>query len=366
MMRGGVAEASRVSATSERGQRGVARGEKDEASIVNLMPRDLHLLAAVGTARYLSTQQIAELFFPGRTYKHALRRLRQLERAASGGGSRGRNAVRVGGYLKSVEAVSYAGDRVEAWTVTQRGATAVAASLGLQVVPVERVLSAQFVAHQVRLSDVFVGLVKRCAPVGGAVALKSPRKGVRASDFPRMKVGFRWLVAEAARLPWREFDVKGGAARDRYIAPDATLEVGGKRVFIEMETGSHPISSSSPSRRGATAQKLASYDSFLGGYEGVDRKRTFYEARFGDSLTPEVLFVVESETRAANVGAMISEHRAGARCGAIARAMVVDEAIGYLAELAGAAPGGARQEVQSGTAEAESAEGARLTVEEVA
>lgn len=338
-MRSGVAPASGGRGSSRVGGR---RGEEagEVKGVVSLMPRDLHLLAAVGTARYLSTEQVADLFFEGRTYKHALRRLRHLERGTSRAGDAGGEGVtRRAGYLRRVEAVSFAGDRVEAWTLSQRGAVAVASGLGLAVAPVERVLSAQFVSHQVRLSDVFVGMLKRCAPMGGALPVATPRKGGRVARFPRMKVGFRWLVAEAARLPWREFDVKGGAARDRYIAPDATLEVGGRRIFLEMETGSHPISSGNPSRRGATSQKLAAYDAFVGGYEGIDRRRTFYEARFGDSLPAEVIFIVESEARAANVSSMISEHREGSSRGASARALVVDDAVAYLSEAAGAAHG---------------------------
>jgi len=304
---------------------------------MRLMPRDHHLLGAVGIARYLSTEQLLALFFEGRTQRAGRRRLQEL---AAGGGDAGR-AGGAGGYIRSAEGVAFDGKRIQLWSLTARGVSAVQASLGLEVRVVERALSAQFLAHQAGLSDVFVALVARAAS-RGAVAPAPRRHGAPATDFPRVaKLPFRWSPSDAARLPWREFDGAIGAARDRYIAPDATFEMADRRVFVEFETGSHPLVSTDSRRRGATAQKLAAYDSFVSGFAGVDRKQTHYAAHFGDALRPEVLFVVGSEERAVHVRQLVSEYRAQGAKGPPVRAFSVSEAVEFLLPSAASQAAGA-------------------------
>src|SRR5207302_745586 len=54
---------------------------------------------------------------------------------------------------------------------------------------------------------------------------------------------FAWIAANATELPWQELNHRTGRIEERRLAPDAIVELPAERirVFLEDETGTHPL-----------------------------------------------------------------------------------------------------------------------------
>jgi len=89
------------------------------------------------------------------------------------------------------------------------------------------------------------------------------------------QLAFRWTDPEGARLPWKDYNIKKGASRDRVIVPDAVIKIPDckRRLFVEFETGSHTLLTSSDRKPGATSAKIGRYAEFLEGFADPESAR---------------------------------------------------------------------------------------------
>jgi hypothetical protein len=165
------------------------------------------------------------------------------------------------------------------WALTPAGYGEAAALL-----PVERgqpldYVRPQFLEHLVWLNDLFVAL---CLAGG---------RPVRVHDR-----AFRWLCDSDRPLTFRP---RRGETKPCAVAPDAILElpVAARRVFVEAERGTHTIVPVSPNKHGATLRKLERYSAFFSEFTSVAANATPYTERFPDAMTPELLFLVPTESR---------------------------------------------------------------------
>lgn len=111
------------------------------------------------------------------------------------------------------------------------------------------------------------------------------------------------MAANDSRLPWRQLVQVGSPLQERYLQPDAVLEVPrySVRSFIEFESGSHTIKPVGPNKPNATTAKLKRYGEFITGLAKVEPRTTWYAAKFPDGLKPELVLVEPSERRVAHV-----------------------------------------------------------------
>jgi hypothetical protein len=229
--------------------------------------RDRELLALIGTARCLSTDQIRELVFADRHATVAGRRLRQLSRA------NGRGYVRADHFDRSDR------ERVMVWALTPAGYGEAATMLpGERAQPLEYVRP-QFLDHLAWLNDLFVAL---CIAGG---------RPMRVQDR-----AFRWLCDADRALTFRP---RLGEPKPRAVAPDAIIElpVAARRIFVEAERGTHTIVPVSPNKHGATLRKLERYTEFFSEFTSTAANATPYTEHFPDAMTPELLFLVPTESR---------------------------------------------------------------------
>jgi hypothetical protein len=146
---------------------------------------------------------------------------------------------------------------------------------------------------------------------------------------------------EAERSGGGEYDQVHGKRRDRLLQPDAVLEVplARCRFFIELEMGTHAITSANEEKAGATLAKVDRYDQFLHGFAEVAGKETWYAKSFSDRFTAELLFVVKSPKRRDNVNEALAEWRKGRVGPQLAvRALTLSDASRELRDLVGAPP----------------------------
>ena len=281
-----------------------------------LTQRDRQLMVLLAMARYLSTSQLAQLGFRGKHAKRCVARLRVL--AAEGKGAVAKP------YLRRIRFRSYAGFDDVAWALTPLGYWLAGETAGRVFRGPRATGRDEFLDHALTLNELLVRLAEPYLDNEGCV---------RATSLP-----WRWVSSESARLPWREL-LAAGKTRDRLILPDAVLELPAarRRVFLECEMGTHSIES--PSKPGATLAKAERYESFVFGFTDAARTSTFYDQSFNDRFAPEVLFLVASPTRAANINAALERWAAARGPRRLPmRAFVVDEAASRLHALLGSAP----------------------------
>ncbi len=280
-----------------------------------LTERDRQLMVMLATARYLSTAQLVQVGFRGKHVKRCLSRLRVLAAEGKGGVAKP--------YLRRIRFRSHAGHDDVAWALTPLGYWLAGEVSGRALRGPRLTGRDEFLDHALTLNELLVRLVEPHLDPSGCV---------RATRLP-----WRWVSSESARLPWREY-LAAGKTRERLILPDAVLELPAarRRIFLECEMGTHSIESATGTKPGATIAKAERYESFVMGFAEAGRKTTFYEKTFPDAFTPEVLFVVPSAVRAANINSALQRWSAGRGVRRLAlRALVVEEAAAQLLPLTG-------------------------------
>lgn len=303
----------------------VARG-------ATLTERDRQVVAYVAIARYLSTAQLHRLAFPGRSLAPCKRRLSRLAGLWKSTKLRptkvGLNENFVPPYLRRREYRTFAGDIVEAWALTDAGYLLAEQVLRAPLRVPRGDVSAEFLEHSVALNEVLIGLVDptcRPCPRCGRLGLRWQQRGpdayapgctcghvVTEGVARAEELAFRWTTTESTRLPWKEYDRKSGKMLEKVIQPDAALELGGRRLFLECEMGSHSIVGNEL-KFGATVAKAERYERFIHGLADPKTGETFYGRTFADGLPAEVLFVVPSDVRRANVAAALAAWAKGGR-----------------------------------------------------
>ncbi len=286
------------------------RAEGGGAVKTALTERDRHTMGLLGLARFLSSEQLGRLAFPGRSPDTMVKRLRLLApEAPPPDGGQPKPAATA--YLRRERWRNWEGTWQEAWALSERGC-AVANALLPNVRREATRAGADFMEHALGVSELFCRLVERVA-LRPAPALPKPGKAPLAGVGFAKATGlpFRWRTSEGARVPWRAWEALGEDGtfgwRDRVVIPDAVMEAGRRRVFVEYETGSHTIATANPKKKGATLAKVEAYHAALrdsADPDGPD-SRTFYERHYGDDLVPELLIVTASPGRADAVRAAV-------------------------------------------------------------
>jgi hypothetical protein len=251
-----------------------------------LTERDRLIVGFLATARYLTSKQIARLVFPGRADSTVSERLNTLAEA------RDPNAC-----LRRLSFRTYEGKVIVVWTLSKIGYHIAEGVLGAELKVPRQDIGADFLEHSITASQLFVFLAQK-------------QSRTEAAELP---TAFRWFSSEGQGYPFGDYDQAHGKKRDRLLQPDAVLEVPRehRRFFIELETGSHSIASSSDEKTGSTLAKAARYEKFILGFTNISANQTWYAKSFPDQLRPEVLFVVTSCKRRDNVNQALSEWRRG-------------------------------------------------------
>lgn len=296
-------------------------GEEERAdngareALVRLTLRDKELLAHVAMARYLTLPQLKRLVF----VKPLLATSRQGTRGNEGPSEIvcKRRLMRLcsGGepYLRRVEFRDHEGAFVVAYAVERHGHAIARQVLRRAPVTPMQDLKAQFLEHTVRLNDLYVALAEGCV-----------RQRIPPARYP-----FWWISTESNGLPWHERNERTGHVEERRIFPDTILELGGERVrvFLECEMGGHPLVRRDVTSLGSALSKLQRYGAFM--LEGGER--TFYARKYPDGWKAELVFLVHSAERAANLTRVIQEWQEHNHAvPLVARALSFSQAAAYL------------------------------------
>ena len=291
-----------------------------------LQDRDQQLLAMLAMCRYLSTEQIRRLCFPGRTETPADKRLRQL----AGIGKYGFPNP----FVERTTYRNYAGELIPVWKPTPLGYVAAAKVVAATTRPPRGAdIRPQFMDHALLLNELFIGLAE--APLKRALATRIaeiPRRRHRsAADglyADATALGFTWIPSDSVRLPWQEY--RDGNSWERIILPDAVLELPKlrRRLFLECETGSHTIVPRGMHKPGSTLSKAVRYEGFICELADYDSKVTFYQRQYPDGFAPEVLFLVPRPERADSINVALREWAAQRRARwKLPRALTISDAV---------------------------------------
>jgi hypothetical protein len=226
----------------------------------------------------------------------------------AGEGSRGFRPA----YIRRLFYRTYDGHRLDMWTLTNTGYAVAEIVLGTAIKIPRRDVSAAFREHTIVLNELFVAL------------MMPPSTG-----YARAKQNeFRWICADAVRLPWKQHLGPGSTTPDRLVLPDAVLEIPSarRRFFLECEMGTHPILTATHPKPGSTIAKVQSYEGFLRSYVDASATETFYARLYPDNYAPEVLFLVRTPHRAKSVNEAIRQwrQRSGSQS-CVTRALTIDE-----------------------------------------
>ena len=262
-------------------------------SIVQLTGRDKELMGHVATARYLTLPQLKRIVF-----------VRSLN-GKEGGGARGkegpsdivcrRRLMRLcevrPPYLRRLQYRNREGAWVAVYATEPLGHSVARQVLGRAPPAAMQDVKAQFLEHTVRLNDLYVALAEGCA-----------RQRISPSRYP-----FWWISTDNVGLPWQELSGRTGRMEERRLVPDAILELPSERVriFLECEMGGHPLVRKDENALGSALSKLNRYAAFV--LEGA--QQTFYAQKYPDGWRAELAFLVHSDQRAANLGAIIASWR---------------------------------------------------------
>jgi hypothetical protein len=282
--------------------------------MVRITQRDRALIGFLAIARYLTSQQIARLVFPGRADSTVSERLNLL---AQGSDPRA--------CLRRLQYRTYEGKIVVVWALSKIGYHLAEEVVGGEIKVPRQDIGADFLEHSTHCSQLLVFLAQK-------------QSRTEPAELPTR---FRWLASEGQGYSYGEYDIAHGQRRNRLLQPDAVLEVpqAKRRFFIEMEMGTHPIASGNEERAGATLAKADRYEKFIRGFAGLSGQKTFYDDSFREPMHPEVLFVVISEKRRNNVNEALAGWRKERNGQAAAmRALTLADASHELRRLAGAPP----------------------------
>lgn len=247
-----------------------------------LTARDRGLVGHLGLVRYLRTDQIAELIFPGRAQSVISGRLGELSQRH--GNTRA--------LIKKLWFVNGEGKRVLVWALTPSGYALAAEELGREFKVPRHDVAHQFLEHATGVNDLYVALTKNLG------TSKPAQRGKPANDFASVPSAFRWVPTEDLDLSFREFAWEPQAgSRDRRLQPDAMLEdpLRKRRYLLEFETGSATVRNSQ--HKTATETKIGRYCKFLLGRADASGPRTCYGEHFNDGYMPIVVFLTRTEAR---------------------------------------------------------------------
>src|SRR4051812_1468137 len=272
--------------------------EKDQErespkSSVRLTTRDKELLAHVATARYLTLSQLKRVVFvKSLVAKQGVRASgkegpsdvvcrRRLMKLCAGRAP----------YLRRLQYRDHEGVAVAVYASELLGHSIARQVLSRAPPALGQDVKAQFLEHTLRLNDLYVALAEGCA-----------RQRVPPSRYP-----FWWNSTEIAGLPWQERSDRTGRMEERRLAPDAVLQLAAERVriFLECEMGGHPLIRRDENALGSALSKLNRYAAFV--VEGGPQ--TFYAQKYPDGWRAELVFLVHSEERAANLTGVIAGWR---------------------------------------------------------
>lgn len=232
-----------------------------------LTERDKNLLGILARARYLTTEQIARLMFPGRSEWVVRRRLGALSGEWV---SRARLDPPV---VQRTQWRLHGGGFQTAWSLTPLGYAHAEGVLGVTVKPSRHHVGADFMAHEVATSELYVRLL--LALNRGRLPTDKQRELKRRQFALARHPGLGWVGSDAARYPWREYQLLEARTKEHVIQPDAVLELASvrRRIFIECEMGTHPVASANVERSGATVAKVERYDAFIHGLRSAPESR---------------------------------------------------------------------------------------------
>jgi Replication-relaxation len=282
--------------------------------MVRITERDRLLIGFLATARYLTSQQITRLVFPGRADSTVSERLNLLAEASDPRAC-----------LRRLQYRTYEGKIVVVWALSKIGYHLAEGILGRELKVPRQDIGADFLEHSTNCSQLFVYLAQK-------------QSRTESAELPTR---FRWWSSEGQGYPYGEYDIAHGQRRNRLLQPDAVLEVpqARRRFFIEMEMGTHPIASGREERQGATLAKADRYEKFIRGFAGMSGEKTYYADSFPEPMHPEVLFVVTSEKRRDNVNEALAGWRKELNGQTAAmRALKLTDASHELRQLTGAPP----------------------------
>jgi hypothetical protein len=213
---------------------------------------------------------------------------------------------------------AFDGEPQQLWALTTAGYAVAGAELCRPLRVPRMDIGAAFAEHFVRLTDLFVELVRPYLLAGVALG----------------KLPFVWDVTEQLELPWREGG-PSGKERMRVVRPDAVLEIPAarRRYFVECETGSHTLVPRSPEKHQTTLRKLERYDDYVCGLADVRARLSHYRLSHPDGWPCEVLFLVPSQVRQESTASVLATFRSGRGKSVAARAFVLPEAVAHLRSL---------------------------------
>jgi len=267
------------------------KDNSDSVQPVRLTTRDKELLAHVATARYLTLVQLRKLVFGAPLNARAKARAnegpseltckRRLVKLCAGETP----------YLRRLQYRDAEGAMTTAYGATIHGHSIARQHLRRTPAVHAQDIKPQFLEHTLRLNDLYVALAEGCA-----------RQRVTPPRYP-----FWWISTETSGLPWRERNQLTGKIEDRRLIPDSILELTGERCrdFLECEMGGHPLVRRDEDAIGSALSKLQRYGAFM--LEGG--QKTFYAQKYPDGWKAELVFLMHSEQRAANLVAIIDQWR---------------------------------------------------------
>jgi hypothetical protein len=229
----------------------------------------------LGVARYLTTDQVLQLVFPGRSPTTVRLRMEGLAGLSSG------REIREP-LVKKLLYRTYAGDRVVVWGLTGRGYSAAAELLPPHVpelVTPTHDVSADFLEHETETAELYVRLVR-------------PPQSI-ATGYVCVPKAWRWIAGGLVRIPFGEY--QNPKAETKTLAyrlqPDAVLELPRARIFVEYETGTVSLKDDKP---GSIRSKLGRYcQFFITGPRDLGARATmsWYQQVFRDARlqVPETL-----------------------------------------------------------------------------
>jgi hypothetical protein len=295
---------------------------KEEAVVYpRLTERDRRVFSLLALARHLSTGQLGALCFPGRSDRLVRRRLLYLSDEAPGRANKG--------YVRKRQFRTSDGHLRMAWELTALGEYQAGRVIKLPELPARPAPGVEFLEHNLGLNEILVRLAPR------------DKRGVAFAPDPSV---WTWTRGDLLKLDFSMYESLG-REKERLLRPDAvvTLPRERRRLFIEFETGNHPIRTHQADRHGATIHKVARYATFFQGYTslaGRDRDVTFCARAFPDGFAPELVIVSHGAQRRDNVNAAIDEwarRRAGPALKV--RAVLLADLVAELSPRVGAGAG---------------------------
>jgi hypothetical protein len=286
--------------------------------------RDRELVSHLGLVRYLRTDQIAELIFPGRAQSVISGRLGELSQRH--GNTRA--------LIKKLWFVNCEGKRVLVWALTPSGYALAGEQLGRQFKVPRHDVAHQFLEHATGVNDLYVALTKK------AGSPRPAQRGKPANDFARVPSAFRWIATEDLELPFKEYVASvPDHVEDRRLQPDAMLEdlVRKRRYLIEFETGSATVRNAQ--HKTATLTKFGRYCSFLLSTTTAFGSETYYSKHFRDGYKPIVVFLTRTAARRDTIVKVAEEYWTAIDRRFTLRALTVAEAgAEFRAQFIGDAP----------------------------